>query len=77
MKHAVTGIHWRPSTGTETRMRSKNVTLPLLGAAVVTVGALLVQLARKPEPRPALKSQERATAAADKALLERLRERGL
>jgi hypothetical protein len=58
-------------------MGSKNVTLPLLGAAVVTIGALLVQLARKPEARPSIRGQERATAAAEKALLERLRERGL
>jgi hypothetical protein len=59
-------------------MRSNNnITLPLLGAAVVTVGALLVQLTRKPESRPLPKVQERATAAADKALLDRLRERGL
>jgi hypothetical protein len=58
-------------------MRGNNVTLPLLGAAVVTVGALLVQFARKPEPRPVAKVQERATATVEKAFLERLRERGL
>jgi hypothetical protein len=58
-------------------MRRNNVTLPLLGAAVVTVGALLMQFARKPEPRPVAKVQEGATAAAAKPFLERLRERGL
>lgn len=53
-----------------------SVTLPLLGAAVLTVGALLVQVARKPDPRPTAKLQERVTVNAEMALLERLRERG-
>jgi hypothetical protein len=36
-----------------------------------------VQFARKPEPRPVAKVQERATTTVEKAFLERLRERGL
>jgi hypothetical protein len=58
-------------------MRKSSVTIPLLGAAIMTAGALLVQFTRKPEPRPIAKVQAKATPTAEKAFLERLRERGL
>lgn len=53
-----------------------SVTLPLLGAAVLTVGALLVQVSRKPEARATDRLQDRVAAKVEPPLLDRLRERG-
>jgi len=54
-----------------------SVTLPLLGAAAVTVGALVLQLARKPAAEPPPQFEERLAGDAETSLLERLRTRGL
>jgi hypothetical protein len=54
-----------------------SVTLPLLGAAAVTVGALVLQLARKPAAEPPPQLDERVEGDAERSLLERLRTQGL
>jgi len=54
-----------------------SVTLPLLGAAAVTIGALVLQLVRKPAADPPPQFEERVEGDAQTSLLERLRAQGL
>jgi len=54
-----------------------HLSLPLLGAAALTVGALVLQLSRKPEPKPRVEHVDRVVADAESSFVERLRERGL
>ena len=57
-----------------------HLSLPILGAAALTtftVGALLLQLSRKPDPKPRVEPLDRASADVDFDFVERLRARGL
>jgi len=54
-----------------------HLSLPILGAAALTIGALLLQISRKPDPKPRVELLDRVAADVDPAFLERLRERGL
>jgi len=54
-----------------------HLSLPLLGAAALTIGALFLQLSRKPDPKPRIEFVDRVAADIESSLVERLRERGL